>query len=467
MHRPLDPSLQAASRKMCRRQAWLIRCLSGFLLACSGCAQLPTALHERGPDLSPAGGSRLEMAQMSERLGRADLAEKFYHDVLVVQPDHPVAHHRLAALASRAGRWREADEHFRLARRGGPPSADLLTDIAYAQYQRGQVRAAEHTLRQALEADAQHAKSRSLLALVLSEQGRFREGLAQFRQAVRGIEHRGGAPEAYGATLAAGSTPAPRPSAQRTEVELAAAGVRAAISPGSSPVASANDADDSPEDADDRRLARDESPSSSLGLDGRLTRRPVSDDGPKLPAPADLRAEDRVAVKEASSPDADARPAMPVLSEESPKPAEPAAGGEVDRVADEKALRQSRRTAESLASPIDLLSASKRSREPSAKQAVAHEGTSPEGSAARQPAARSTPERGVVVRIGASSLKELPTRCTTQGTALRASPPGDTEHAADNPPKARLQFKRAEKHLGPRQATFEEPAATNDESGRP
>jgi Tfp pilus assembly protein PilF len=195
-----------------------------LLLACSGCAHWPGGAST--PDLSRAGGSRLEMAQMSERLGREDLAERFYRDVLEQQPDSQLAHHRLAALAARAGRFREADEHFRLARRSGPPNADLLTDIAYAQYERRQARAAEQTLRQALEIDPNHAKSRSLLALVLSEQGRFREGLVEFRQAVRGIEDRGGAAETYGTLVATGVAPSPRASTERTQSQLLAAGVR-------------------------------------------------------------------------------------------------------------------------------------------------------------------------------------------------------------------------------------------------
>jgi Tfp pilus assembly protein PilF len=197
-----------------------------WLVVCCGCAQWPGAT--QGPDLSQAGGSRLEMAQMSERLGRPDLAEKFYRDVLAQQPNQVLAHHRLGALAARDGRWKEANEHFRLARRSGPPSAELLTDVAYAQYERRQVRAAERTLRQALEIDPQHAKSRSLLALVLNEQGRFREGLAEFRRAVRGIEGQGGSSEHYGVAAAA---PAAPPSGERTEQRLAAAGVRGRSTP--------------------------------------------------------------------------------------------------------------------------------------------------------------------------------------------------------------------------------------------
>src|SRR5437867_3102353 len=92
---------------MNRSHAPIARWLSCWLLACCGCAVWPGT--PSTPDLSQAGGSRLDMAQMSERLGRPDLAEKFYRDVLAQQPDHQLAHHRLAVLAGRDGRWQEAD----------------------------------------------------------------------------------------------------------------------------------------------------------------------------------------------------------------------------------------------------------------------------------------------------------------------------------------------------------------------
>ncbi len=272
-----------------RITAWL----SCWLVAWCGCAQWPGA--PPAPDLTRAGGSRLEMGQMSERLGRADLAEKFYRDVLAQQPNQPLAHHRLAALAARDGRWQEADEHFRLARRSGPPTADLLTDLAYAQYQRRQIRAAECTLRQALEIDPQHAKSRSLLALVLNEQGRFREGLAEFRQAVRGIEGQGGAPDAYGAAIVAGSPPAPPPSGERTDRQLAAAGVRRLPSDHESP-------GDSLEEAEERSFAGDATPPPAKAHSVRSAKLPA-DAGQRSPErlKAASSARDRVAAKPAPS----------------------------------------------------------------------------------------------------------------------------------------------------------------------
>ena len=165
------------------------------------------------------------MARMSERLGRPDLAEKFYSDILAKEPYNQQVHHRLGVLAARSKRWRAAEKHFNQAKRLGKVSAALLNDIAYSDYLQNRPRSAEIKLRNALKLEPENLKSRSLLALVLGEQGRFQEGLSEFRRVVRGAESSTGPGDAYANLAPAAPNLKPQQSFQRTHSQLAAAGV--------------------------------------------------------------------------------------------------------------------------------------------------------------------------------------------------------------------------------------------------
>ncbi len=249
--------------------------------------------------------------------------------------------------------------------------------------------------------DPQHARSRSLLALVLNEQGRFREGLAEFRHVVRGIEDHGGAPDVYGTEMAAGAAPAPRPSARHTDAQLAAAGVRATPSRSPSPDASSDD-------ADEHRLARDDAPPTSRDLDAP----------PARPSKAGRESSKR------SKPEAEGDEA------------------EQNRVAAKKAP-----------------SRPSRSRDSSTAPGVA-ERSQPEqrSTGQRQRSSPSAPERSIV---RTSAVKE-PTRTAAKKTALFASPASNAE-ATDDPPGSWVRFKRPKKDkqaAATRQTSFEERAET-------
>jgi hypothetical protein len=205
--------------------------LACLAAACAGCART-ACWHwpSYEPPLVASGSSRLEMARLGEQIGRTDLATRFYQDVLERDPGNAVAHHRLGAIAAKEGRWGEADEHFAEAQRLGGLNAELLTDIAQAQYDRKQWRCAERNLRRALEQEPENAKSRSLLALVLGEQGKHRESMAQFREVVRGSDAKADV-ENIVQQLAAGGRDMQANAQHRTREQLAAAGVK----PGSAP----------------------------------------------------------------------------------------------------------------------------------------------------------------------------------------------------------------------------------------
>ena len=83
----------------------VFRLTSFFLLstltgAWVGCARITVDFPETDPSVSQRAGSRVEMARMSERLGRPDLAEKFYADVLAKEPNNQQVHHHVGVTTN-------------------------------------------------------------------------------------------------------------------------------------------------------------------------------------------------------------------------------------------------------------------------------------------------------------------------------------------------------------------------------
>ena len=165
---------------------WLRLCgvlLIGCLLWFSGCASTwPKSFAQNSKNYAESRERMLSMARLMERHGNYQEAQKLYQAIVERDPENQTACHRLGSLAVRRGEHAEALAYFARAANSGSSSAALLNDVGYTLYLQNQLTAAEETLREALTQNAQFAEARNNLGLVLAEQKRFDEALAEFRK---------------------------------------------------------------------------------------------------------------------------------------------------------------------------------------------------------------------------------------------------------------------------------------------
>ena len=154
-----------------------------ILLATSGCAMI-----EKIPPL-PTKANRLKaeqqkvaLAKLSEERGSEADARHIYEEVIKKNPEHQEAHRRLAIMATKEGKFAEADAHFQKAWAIGPQTTTLLCDMGYRLYLEHRLTEAEALLRQAVEREPQNAVANNNLGLVLGQLNRFDEALQCFRR---------------------------------------------------------------------------------------------------------------------------------------------------------------------------------------------------------------------------------------------------------------------------------------------
>ncbi len=126
---------------------------------------------------------RVSMARLQERQGDTRTAQRIYEQVLATNPDQSLARHRMGVLEARAGHYDVAIAHFEAARQAGKSDPELMNDLGYACYLKGDLPAAERWLREALTSDSRNRQAHNNLGLVLGAMGRDRESLDQFRLA--------------------------------------------------------------------------------------------------------------------------------------------------------------------------------------------------------------------------------------------------------------------------------------------
>jgi len=143
--------------------------------------------------------SQLSLARLTERHGQAEQARQIYKAILRDNPDNQTSYHRLAILSAEDGDMEGAAQNFEKAVVLGDPSSDLLRDYGYLLYLQHRLEDAERATRDALAKNGRNKAARNNLGLILGEQGRFDEALAEFRQG--GGEAEAQANMAYAYTL--------------------------------------------------------------------------------------------------------------------------------------------------------------------------------------------------------------------------------------------------------------------------
>jgi tetratricopeptide (TPR) repeat protein len=139
------------------------------------------------PELPAAEAARLAFrtAQEFEKNGRIPEAIQFYEKARSHDPALRLqAARRLAVLYDLTGDFPKADAEYALLLQTYPKDADLLNDLGYSHYCRGQWSTSEHYLTQAVQLQPQHKKAWINLGLARAQQGKVEESLHAFQQAV-------------------------------------------------------------------------------------------------------------------------------------------------------------------------------------------------------------------------------------------------------------------------------------------
>jgi len=170
-------------------------------LACSplaGCVTTGMAL-KPGPSEKPSDPEQLPELKTAEL--QLTLAEEMIHQGqgvgAIVQLEkarqndprlNGRAARKLGVLYDLAGEPAKALIEFQEALKEFPRDPDLLTDVGYAYYNRGNWEESEKYLRQALVVDGHHKRAHMNLGMALAQQGRADEALAAFGTVVSPAE---------------------------------------------------------------------------------------------------------------------------------------------------------------------------------------------------------------------------------------------------------------------------------------
>lgn len=154
----------------------------GFPTKWQPSAVKPKAAAPNDLGLQPQLKNPMSLAQLADRRGEYEQAEKLYREIIRRNPNDGEPYHCLAVMYSKQGKFKEADSCFERAMTLKPGDARLLNDAGYFYYLASRNPDAERCLRQAVEKEPGNASYCNNLALVLGEQGRYDEAYALFRR---------------------------------------------------------------------------------------------------------------------------------------------------------------------------------------------------------------------------------------------------------------------------------------------
>jgi Tfp pilus assembly protein PilF len=149
----------------------------------------PATVSEAELTGKPAATLAITMAEELEKAGKDGDAIAYYEKARAADPAASAkATRRLAVLYDRAGEPGKAMAEFRELLKAKPKDPDLLNDIGYSHYNRGEWTDAETHFRKALDSDKTHKRAWVNLGLTLAQQGRHEESLTAFEKAVSPAE---------------------------------------------------------------------------------------------------------------------------------------------------------------------------------------------------------------------------------------------------------------------------------------
>lgn len=125
-------------------------------------------------------------AQNSEKEGRTEDAIRLYEKAIASDPSSAAsASRRLAALYDKFGDFSKSAAIYEALVKASPKDADLLNDLGYSHYSRGDWANASATLARAVQIDPKHKKAWTNLGLAQAQLGQFDASFQSFCNAVR------------------------------------------------------------------------------------------------------------------------------------------------------------------------------------------------------------------------------------------------------------------------------------------
>lgn len=143
----------------------------------------PATEQREGLNTAQRADIQLAMARSMERQKDTTRTMAAYQDVLKLQPNHPVATHRLAVLHDSLGNYKVSGQLFRRALQLSPGNAAIFGDLGYSMYLQDRWGEAEMNLRQAIALNPRDRRTHNNLGLVLAHVGDSNASLGEFRRA--------------------------------------------------------------------------------------------------------------------------------------------------------------------------------------------------------------------------------------------------------------------------------------------
>jgi tetratricopeptide (TPR) repeat protein len=154
--------------------------LNPFSWGSSKDSDKPGSLPE--PSASQKADLQMSIGRSLEREGKLEQAVVIYSDVVKKDGHRIDAYQRLAIVNDQLGNFEESDKFYRLALKREPKNAELLCDRGYSFYLQSRHAEAEQAFRKAIEINPRLARAHNNLALVLAQNERDDQALAEFAQ---------------------------------------------------------------------------------------------------------------------------------------------------------------------------------------------------------------------------------------------------------------------------------------------
>jgi Tfp pilus assembly protein PilF len=153
----------------------------------------PEAISKAAPpaDLPPKEAVKLYLktAKEFEKQGQTEKAINLYEKARAIDPGvAKTASRRLAVLYDRAGEFSKSLAEYEQLVQENPKDADLLNDLGYSYYCRGDWANAETWLTKAVQIDPNHKRAWTNLGLARAQQAKWDESFQAFCKSVRPAE---------------------------------------------------------------------------------------------------------------------------------------------------------------------------------------------------------------------------------------------------------------------------------------
>ena len=170
----------------CARTAWLpgTSWLNRDGSAAKSAAKSPAKVMPKNRQASDSTfGQQFSKARGFEAEKKYQRARAIYERLITQHPDRIESYHRLAVVADRQRRHREAEALYAEALRLDPMNGALLGDLGYCYFLQGKLIKAESALAKAVVIEPANSRHRNNLGLVYGHQGKIAEALQNFRRA--------------------------------------------------------------------------------------------------------------------------------------------------------------------------------------------------------------------------------------------------------------------------------------------